>query len=206
MTGGGKVFVVDDEAELRRALERLLKAEGFEVAGYSSAAEFLLRLPDDAAGCVVLDVAMPGLDGFELQRRLGACAERLSIVFLTGRGDIPMSVRAIKAGAVDFLTKPVRSADLLRAVRTALEQTQARQSAMQSAAALRGRFEQLTPREREVLGHVVAGKLNKVIAAELGTTEQTIKVHRGRVMDKLGVTSVADLVRAAQALGVEPAA
>lgn len=206
MTAAAKVFVVDDEADLRRALERLLRAEGFEVAGFGSAAEFLAGVRGDDTGCVVLDVAMPGLDGLELQQRLAGSAARLPIVFLSGHGDIPMSVQAVKAGAVDFLTKPVRSADLLRAVGAALEIARAGEAAAQSAAGLRERFERLTPREREVLGHVIAGKLNKVIAADLGTSEQTVKVHRGRVMDKLGVSSVAELVRAAQQLGVEPAA
>lgn len=204
MSSRGKVFVVDDEAELRRALERLLRAEGYEVAGFGSAAEFLAALPADATGCVVLDVAMPGLGGLELQQRLGGDA-RLPIVFLTGHGDIPMSVQAVKAGAVDFLTKPVKSVELLRAVDAALELARAWHSAAGLTAGLRARFVQLTAREREVLAHVIAGKLNKVIAAELGTSEQTIKVHRGRVMDKLGVASVADLVRAAQQLGVDPA-
>jgi FixJ family two-component response regulator len=205
MKAAGKVFLVDDEPELRHALERLLRAEGLEVAGYGSAAEFLAALSDDDAGCVVLDVAMPELDGLQLQQRLACSAARIAIVFLTGHGDIPMSVQAVKAGAVDFLTKPVRSADLLRAVRAALDHAGAQQSIAQSTAGLRARYEQLTPREREVFAHVIAGRLNKVIAARLGTSEQTIKVHRGRVMDKLGIDSVADLVRAAQQLGVPPA-
>jgi FixJ family two-component response regulator len=205
MTRRGKVFLVDDEPELRRALERLLRAEGLDVVGYGSAAEFLAALSDDDVGCAVLDVAMPGLDGLQLQQRLASSRARLAIVFLTGHGDIPMSVQAVKAGAVDFLTKPVRSADLLRAVHAALEQAGAQQSMAQATAGLRSRYEQLTPREREVFGHVIAGRLNKVIAARLGTSEQTVKVHRGRVMEKLGVGSVADLVRAAQQLGVEPA-
>jgi len=198
------VFLVDDEPPLRRALQRVLQAEGIEVRSFGSAADFLAELSDDDTGCLVLDVAMPGLDGLALQQRL-AGRDRLAIVFLSGHGDIPMTVRAIKAGAVDFLTKPVRRDDLLRAVRAALDQVRDRQTAAQSASALRGRFAQLTQREREVLGHVIAGELNKVIAARLGTSEQTIKVHRGRVMGKLGVHSVADLVRAAQQLGVRPA-
>lgn len=205
MNAAGKVFLVDDEPELRHALERLLCAEGMEVAGFGSAAEFLDALTDDDVGCVVLDVAMPGLDGLQLQQRLAGSRARLAIVFLTGHGDIPMSVQAVKAGAVDFLTKPVRSANLLRAVQAALEQAGAQQSVAQASADVRARYEQLTPREREVFAHVIAGRLNKVIAARLGTSEQTVKVHRGRVMDKLGVGSVADLVRAAQQLGVEPA-
>jgi FixJ family two-component response regulator len=200
-----KVFVVDDEPDLRCALERLLRAEGLATVGYGSAAEFLAALSDDDVGCVVLDVAMPGLDGLALQQRLASSRARLAIVFLTGHGDIPMSVQAVKAGAVDFLTKPVRSADLLRAVHAALELAGARQSVAQAVARLRAAYDLLTPREREVFRQVVAGRLNKVIAARLGTSEQTVKVHRGRVMDKLGVRSVADLVRAAQQLGVEPA-
>jgi FixJ family two-component response regulator len=153
----------------------------------------------------LLDLAMPGVDGLELQQRLSASGAQLGIVFLTGHGDIPTSVRAIKAGAIDFLTKPVRRADLLRAVNAALDHARSQQAAEAGRAELRGRFEQLTPREREVLTHVIAGKLNKVIAADLGTSEQTIKVHRARVMEKLDVGSVADLVRVAQQLGVAPA-
>jgi FixJ family two-component response regulator len=200
-----KVFLVDDELELRRALERLLRAEGLEVESFESASVFLDGLSDDAIGCIVLDVAMPELDGLELQHRLASSAPRLPIVFLTGHGDIPMSVRAIKAGAVDFLTKPVRGADLLRAVHAALDHAQAQHAVDRATAGLRTRFEQLTPREREVFEHVISGRLNKVIAARLGTTEQTIKVHRGRVMEKLGVVSVVELVRVAQQLGITPA-
>jgi two-component system, LuxR family, response regulator FixJ len=205
LTPAGKVFLVDDEAGFRRALERLLQAEGLEVRSFGTASEFLEGLSEDDVGCVLLDVAMPGLDGLELQRRLADCAARLPIVFLTGRGDIPTSVRAIKAGAIDFLTKPVRSEDLLRAVRAALEHVATGRSVVQAAAELHARFARLTPREREVLAHVIAGKRNKVIASDLGTTEQTIKVHRGRVMEKMAVDSVAGLVRAAQQLGVTPA-
>ncbi len=206
MSSHGKVFLVDDEADLRLALARLLKAEGYEVEGYASATDFLDHLRDDAVGCVVLDLAMPGVDGLELQQRLSAGGSRLAVVFLTGHGDIPTSVRAIRAGALDFLTKPVRRADLLRAVNAALEQARSAQAADASRAELQRRFEILTPREREVFAQVIAGKLNKVIAVDLGTSEQTIKVHRARVMEKLGVGSVADLVRAAQQLGVSPAA
>ena len=200
-----KVFLVDDEPELRQALTRLLKAEGFDVEAFGSATEFLGRLDGKCAGCALLDLAMPGIDGLELQQRLAASGAQLGIVFLTGHGDIPTSVRAIKAGAIDFLTKPVRRAELLRAVNAALDHVQSQQAAEAGRVELRGRFEQLTPREREVLTHVIAGKLNKVIAADLGTSEQTIKVHRARVMEKLDVGSVADLVRAAQQLGVVPA-
>lgn len=201
----GTVFVVDDEAGMRRALARLLQAEGLTVRSFETAADFLDALSSDEVGCVVLDVAMPGLDGLQVQQRLAQRGTRLPIVFLTGHGDIPMSVQAVKAGAVDFLTKPVRGDDLLRAVRSALDQSAAQQSEAQAIADLRARLGQLTPREREVLEHVIAGKLNKVIAADLGTREQTIKVHRGRVMEKMGVASVAELVRAAQQLGIGPA-
>lgn len=200
-----KVFVVDDEPELRKALARVLQAEGIDAEGFGSAAAFLDHLSGDDAGCIVLDVAMPGLDGLELQRRLEHRRALLPIVFLTGHGDIPTSVQAIKAGAIDFLVKPVRRAELLRAVRLAFDQVDAAQAAAQANAELRARLAQLTPREREVLEHVIAGKLNKVIAARLGTTEQTIKVHRGRVMEKLGVGSLAELVRLAQRLDILPA-
>ena len=196
------VFVVDDEEELRRALARLLQAEGYAVTTFASATEFLASVDDGTAGCCVLDVAMPGLDGLEMHKRLGGADSPVQVVFLTGHGDIPMSVAAMKSGAVDFLTKPVRRTDLLRAVNAALQVVQRRQATAEKSAALRARYEKLTPREREVLVNVIAGKLNKQIAADLGTTEHTIKVHRGRVMEKLEVKSVAELVLAAQALGL----
>ena len=205
MNAARQVFLVDDEPELRRALRRLLNAEGFEVEDFGSASELLARVSDSTVGCLVLDLAMPEVDGLALQQRLAQTGAALSIVFLTGHGDIPASVQAIKAGAVDFLTKPVKRADLLRAVNAALDQAREWQGALLAGAELRARLSQLTPREREVFTHVIAGKLNKVIASDLGTTEQTIKVHRARVMEKLAVDSVADLVRVAQQLGVEPA-
>lgn len=200
----GKVYLVDDEPDLRQALKRLLQAEGLEVEGFACAADFVAAVPDDAVGCVVLDLAMPGIDGLQLQQRLAGAAATLPIVFLTGHGDIPASVQAIKAGAVDFLTKPVTRADLLRAVHAALERASRLAGEQRATVELRARYEQLTRREREVFGHVISGRLNKVIAARLGTTEQTIKVHRGRVMEKLGVASVPELVRAAQTLDVPP--
>ena len=193
-----KVYLVDDELDLRRAIERLLRAEGFKVESHGSALEFLARLPTEADGCVVMDLAMPGLDGLEAQERLVAASTRWPVVFLTGRGDIRSSVRAMKAGAVDFLTKPVKAEELIASVGLGLAR-------VREVADLRARYAQLTPREREVMEHVIAGRLNKVIAAELGTTEQTIKVHRSRVMEKLGIRSVAALVTAAQRLGVSPA-
>jgi FixJ family two-component response regulator len=200
-----KVFLVDDEAQLRTALRRLLQAEGLDVEAFGSAAEFLARLSPEDTGCAILDLAMPEVDGIVLQQRLAEAGSNLSVVFLTGHGDIPTSVLAIKAGAVDFLTKPVKRDELLRAVNAALDAAGARRAAAAANADLHKRHGQLTPREREVFTHVIAGKLNKVIAADLGTSEQTIKVHRARVMEKMAVDSVADLVRVAQQLGVKPA-
>ncbi len=204
MTAGDVVFVVDDEPELTRALARLLQAEGFAVRAFHSAGEFLAHADAADVGCVVLDVAMPDLDGLALQERL-VHLPGLAVVFLTGHGDIPMSVRAVKAGAVDFLTKPVKRDDLLRAVRAGLGIARARATAMHAHDEARARLTRLTPREREVFVHVIAGRLNKVIADRLGTAEHTVKVHRGRVMAKLGADSVADLVRLAQQLGIPPA-
>ncbi len=205
MKPGFVVYVVDDESGLRKALTRLLQSEGYTVESFASAQDFLAGQAADRDGCLVLDVAMPGIDGLELQRRLTAAGARLSIIFLTGHGDIPMSVRAIKAGAADFLAKPVEEADLLRAVREARQKVEAGRAARAQEAGLRARLDQLTPREREVLEHLLAGKLNKQIAADLGTVEHTIKVHRGRVMQKMGLASLAELVRAAERLGIKPA-
>ena len=191
---------------MRKALTRLLRAEGFDVRAFASAHEFLAAARAEGSAeetaCLVLDVTMPELDGLELQRRLTNAGVLVPIVFLTGTGDIPMSVRAIKEGAVDFLTKPVNDTDLLRAVRAALELAASRKTAHAEIAALSARYATLTPREREVMAHVVAGELNKQIAADLGTGEQNIKIHRGRVMEKMGVVSLADLVRAGERLGV----
>ena len=200
------VHVVDDEPGMRKALTRLLRAEGFDVRAFASAREFLAAARAEGSAeetaCLVLDVTMPELDGLELQRRLTHAGLLMPIVFLTGTGDIPMSVRAIKEGAVDFLTKPVNAADLLRAVRAALEFAASRKTAHAETAALSARYASLTPREREVMAHVVAGELNKQIASDLGTGEQNIKIHRGRVMEKMGVESLAELVRAGERLGI----
>ena len=196
------VYVIDDEAGMRKALTRLLRLEGFDVRAFASPGDFLAAYRAEETACLVLDVAMPELDGMDLQRHLTDAGVFVPIVFLTGKGDIPMSVRAIKAGAVDFLTKPVNDADLLRAVRAALRQAASEKAEHATRTALAARYTSLTPREREVMAHVVAGKLNKQIAADLGTSEQTIKVHRGHVMEKMGVESLADLVRAAERLGI----
>jgi FixJ family two-component response regulator len=192
------VFLLDDEPEMVKALTRLLRAKQFEVRGFTSVRAFLeAGQPQDAA-CLVLDVAMPELDGLELQQRLTHQGILIPIIFLTGHGDIPMSVRAIKAGATDFLTKPVDAAALVRAVRAALQTAQTRRQTIAETAALAARLATLTTREREVMQHVVAGKLNKQIAADLGTGEQNIKLHRAHIMQKMAVESLADLVRAAE--------
>ena len=185
-----------------KALTRLLKAEGFTVQAFTSAKAFLDSHPAHELSCAVLDVAMPELNGLELQRQLTHAGKLLPIIFLTGHGDIPMSVQAIKAGAVDFLTKPVKDAELLRAVRAALQRATEQRDLISEVASLRQRYASLTPREREVMTHVVAGQLNKQVAADLGTGEHTVKVHRARVMEKMGVQSLADLVRAAESLGL----
>ena len=202
MASASTVFIVDDEPGMVKALTRLLKAEGFLVRGFTSANTFLQSIPKEQPGCLVLDVAMPELDGLALQQRLADAGKPLPIVFLTGHGDIPMSVKAIQHGAIDFLTKPVNGDALLRAVRAAVQRATQQHEETTAIASLRQRFAALTPREREVLQHVVAGRLNKQIAADLGTGIQTIKIHRGHVMQKMGVHSLADLVRAAERLGV----
>ncbi len=198
----GIVYLLDDEPEMVKALARLLRAKRFEVRGFTSVSVFLEAFRPDHKACLVLDVAMPELDGLELQRRLTHQGILIPIILLTGHGDIPMSVRAVKAGATDFLTKPVDALTLVRAVRAALEHGKNRRQQIAETAALAALLATLTPREREVMEHVVAGQLNKQIAADLGTGEQNIKLHRAHVMQKMGVESLADLVRAAERLGV----
>jgi RNA polymerase sigma factor (sigma-70 family) len=202
----GTVVLVDDEPGMLRALTRLLQAEGFAVRSFGSAEAFLEAPRMTGAWCLILDMAMSGMSGLELQSRLQSEGVRVPIVFLTGHGDIPMSVRAIKSGAVDFLTKPVHDEDLLRAVRAALAQAGRLAEEEEQERALRMRLKRLTPREYEVMQHVITGLLNKQIAQKLGTSEQTIKVHRMRLMEKLGLTSVVELVHAAARLGVPGAA
>jgi FixJ family two-component response regulator len=198
------VFIVDDDPGVRRALTRLMNSAGFEVCSYASALEFLKLHDQNQPGCLLLDLALPGLNGLELQEALTASGCERSIVFISGEADIPKSVRAMKAGAVDFLTKPFEDAVLLAAVRIAVERdTQSRRTRAQRDSIVL-RLATLTQREREVLEHVVSGQLNKQIASDLGTVEKTIKVHRGRVMAKMGVTSVAELVRLAEQAGITP--
>ncbi|HEY6367553.1 MAG TPA: response regulator [Candidatus Binatia bacterium] len=198
------MHVVDDDPSFRTAVTRLLRASKYEVRAYASASEFLDSDPCANPGCVLLDLRMPGASGLDLQQSLARMEERLPIIFLTGHGDIPASVRAMKAGAVDFLTKPVQREALLGAVQNALD-LDARGREMRAVLRERhARYENLTPREREVLVHVVSGKLNKQIAFDLGTAERTIKAHRASIMEKLCVQSVAELARLAQELGIEP--
>jgi FixJ family two-component response regulator len=196
------VYVVDDELPVRKAVSRLLRVAGFEVAAFASPHEFLAALSVSTPGCLVLDVAMPGLNGLELQVALAERGSALPIIFLTGRADIPMSVQAMKRGAIDFLTKPVHDLDLLDAIRRALAKDAEARRARADLAEISARLATLTRREREVLLHVVSGRLNKQIAGDLGIVEQTIKVHRARVMEKMRVRSVAELVRLAERLGM----
>ncbi|HXG64420.1 MAG TPA: response regulator transcription factor [Blastocatellia bacterium] len=208
MTKGGAdpiIFVVDDDPSIREALRSLMKSVGLEVETFASAQEFLQARRPDAPGCLVLDVRLPGPSGLDLQRELAEADIQIPIIFITGHGDIPMSVRAMKAGAVEFLTKPFRDQDLLDAISQAVERDRQRRAQQAEMAELRGRYEQLTPRERDVMGLVVAGLLNKQIAGELGTSEVTVKIQRRQVMHKMPAESVADLVRMAERLGIPPA-
>lgn len=199
------VYLVDDEPSVLRAVGRLLRSAGLEVRAFESPSEFMDLHNPDAPGCVVLDVSMPQLDGLELQRSLSERGSSLPIVFLTGRGDIPASVRAMKQGAVDFLTKPVDGQQLIAAVNAGIARSREALRERDDRAELERRLATLTPREREVLDQVITGRINKEIAAELGTVEKTIKVHRARVMEKMKVDSVAELVRLAERVGVRPA-
>src|SRR6266513_884192 len=195
------IFVVDDYAPIRRAVSRLLRAAGFAVAAFGSPQEFLVQYDPRIPGCLVLDLAMPALNGLELQRILAKKGSALPIIFLTGHGDVPKSVQAMKHGASDFLTKPVNDEDLLAAVRVAIEKDHALRREQAELSEIRARLATLTPREREVLEYVVAGKMNKQIAGELGTVEQTVKIHRAHVMQKMRVQSVPELVRLTERCG-----
>jgi len=196
------VFVVDDYAPVRKSISRLLHTSGFTVAAFASAKEFLAQYDPQTLGCLVLDVAMPTLNGLELQGILAKAGSHLPIIFLTGQGDIPKSVEAMKHGASDFLTKPVNDTDLLAAVRVAIEKDRACRQEQADLAEIRARLDTLTPREREVLEYVVAGKLNKQIAGDLGTAEQTVKFHRAHVMQKMKAHSVAELIRLIEHCGI----
>ena len=195
MTRAPVVFVVDDDPSVRSSLKFLIGSVGLDVESFDSAETFLQRNPPDAPSCLVLDVRLRGLSGLDFQRELAAREIRIPIVFVTGHGDIPMTVRAMKAGAIEFLTKPFRDQDLLDAVRIALERDRARREEEREVTDLQQRFDSLTPREQKVISMVVSGMLNKQIADQLGTAENTVKVQRSRAMEKMRAQSVADLVR-----------
>jgi RNA polymerase sigma factor (sigma-70 family) len=200
------VFVVDDDPSVRRAIKVLLESVGLAVELFGSAKEFLLGRPADSPSCLVLDIRLPGVSGLDFQRQLAEAKIDIPIIFISAHGDVPMTVRAMKGGAIEFLTKPFRDQDLLDAVEVALERDRARRQREADIATLRERFESLSPREREVVAMVVSGMLNKQIAAEIGTTENTVKVHRSRAMEKMQAQSLADLVKMIERLKIPPQA
>jgi FixJ family two-component response regulator len=196
------VFVIDDDASVRSALGSLIRSVGLKFEAFGSAAEFLQSKPPDIPSCLVLDVRLPGLSGLDFQLDLAKANIHLPIIFISGHGDIPMTVRAMKSGAVEFLTKPFRDQDMLDAIRLALDRDHARRENESIVAKLRAKLDTLTPREREVMALVTAGLMNKQIAGEIGISEITVKVHRGNVMRKMGARSLANLVRMADTLGI----
>ncbi|WFU40314.1 response regulator transcription factor [Bradyrhizobium sp. CB82] len=196
------VLIVDDDASMRKALTNLFESVGLKVKAFGSAAEILQAKPPEVPSCLVLDIRLPGSSGLDLQSDLAEAKIDTPIIFITGHGDIPMTVQAMKSGAVDFLTKPVREQDLLDAVRAAIERDRKRRDLDKTVVDLRSRFENLTPRERDVLALVTSGLLNKQVAGELGLAEITVKIYRGQVMRKMGAKSLADLIRMSEALGI----
>jgi FixJ family two-component response regulator len=199
------VFIIDDDASMRRALINLFQSVGLEVAAFGSAPEMLQGKLPDVASCLVLDIRLPGLSGLDLQTELAKANIHIPIIFITGHGDIPMTVRAMKGGAVDFLTKPFRDQDLLDAVMTAIERDRKRRELEKTVANLQSLYGTLSPREQEVLVLVATGLMNKQIAAELGLAEITVKIYRGHIMKKMGARSLADLIRMTETLGIRPA-
>jgi FixJ family two-component response regulator len=196
------VFIVEDDPSMQRALGNLFQSVGLEIEVFGSASDMLKSKLPDVASCLVLDVRLPGLSGLDFQAELAKANIHIPIIFMSGHGDIPMSVRAMKGGAVDFLTKPFRDQDMLDAVVTAIERDRKRREADKIVASLQAHLETLTPREREILALVSSGLMNKQIAAELGLAEITVKIHRGHIMKKMGAKSLADLVKKAEALGI----
>jgi RNA polymerase sigma factor (sigma-70 family) len=199
------VFLVDDEPSVLKAIARLLRSSGFNVQTFRSPEEFLSGYDPNTSGCLVLDVAMPGLNGLDLQEALCSEAIDLPIIFLTARGDIPMSVQAMKRGAVDFLQKPANDKELLKAIQDGIDRDTATRQERTDRFRIQQRLATLTPREKEVLAHIISGKPNKEVAADLGIVEKTIKVHRARVMAKMNAQSLVDLVRIAERAGIKPA-
>jgi RNA polymerase sigma factor (sigma-70 family) len=198
------VFVVDDDPSVRSAIKRLIGSMGLQVELFGSAQEFLASKLPNVPSCLILDIRLPGISGLNLQRHLAEANIQIPIIFITAHGDIPMTVRAMKAGAAEFLTKPFRDQDLLDAIHLALEKDRGRRQQETELTALRERFESLSPREREVVAMVVSGMLNKQIAAQIGTAENTVKIHRSRAMEKMQANSLADLVKMIQRLQVSP--
>ncbi|MHC9541308.1 MAG: response regulator transcription factor [Vulcanimicrobiota bacterium] len=199
-----KVYIIDDDPSVRRALTRLLASEGIKVETFSSACEFLEKGLTGGAGCLILDVNMPDRSGLDLQQEMNGKGLSLPIIFITGFGDIPMSVKAMKSGAVDFLTKPFNDEELLKAVRGALEQQQGEKKAGYEIEEFRHRVDSLTDRQKQIFLRIIGGSLNKQVAIELRITEKTVKVHRGKVMKKLGAGSLAEMVRMAEKAGIKP--
>ena len=206
MRSEATVFLVDDEPSVLKAIARLLRSSGFNVETFRSPQEFLDGYDPNTTGCLVLDVAMPGLTGLDLQEALCSKAIELPIIFLTARGDIPMSVKAMKRGAVDFLQKPANDEQLLEAIRTGIDRDVANRQVRADRLEIQQRLATLTAREKEVLRHIISGKPNKQVAADLGVVEKTIKVHRGRIMTKMNVPSLAELVRVTERAGIKPPA
>ena len=205
VTGEPIVFVIDDDESVRRALSNLFQSVGLQVETFGSAPEMLQKKLPNVASCLVLDIRLPGLSGLDFQSELAKSNIHIPIIFMTGHGDIPMTVRAMKGGAVDFLTKPFRDQDMLDAVVAAIDRDRRRREADKIVASLQSLFETLTPRERDVLALVASGLMNKQVAAQLGLAEITVKIHRGHIMRKMGARSLADLVRMAETLGIHRA-
>ena len=198
------VFLIDDDPSARRGLSRLIRVAGFNIQAFASAEEFLASPHHTGPGCIILDVKMPGLSGPDLQTEMNKAEYSMPIIFISGHGDVPTTAQAMKEGALDFLTKPIDREHLLKAIRIALDKDRASREAHAEVQQIRAKLDKLTPREFEVMRFVVAGLLNKQIAAQLGIAEDTVKIHRGRVMSKLDVVSVAELVRLTQKAGIEP--